>query len=312
MVAGPALRLVLVACAVLAARHARAQSVPVTCTAVCPDGRWVPTLCASNDDPCSNEGGTSDSAERAREAEAQRFAIELNEAVRAGTEEQQRAFRRANDGGIAAFKEHQWDLAVQYFEGAQRLDPANQLVATNLRAARDERTAERARRASEAMPHPASDLRLPPPPPPLAPPSPSALTRAVEVTSEAWARTAPVFDISARLAPARQAYRDAMPLLPDFLRSATFDATTATVGHGANTMYRWVESIAAFRELGAGYRHVAEGLVDRLATEIYTGVDQTDAGANDVTQFAAEATRQSLWGVVKEWGSHAVAKGPAH
>jgi hypothetical protein len=152
---------------------------------------------------------------------------------------------------------------------------------------------------------------LPPPPPPLAPPPPSALTRAVEATRDAWARTVPVFDISAHLAPARQAYRDAVPLLPDFLRSATFDATTATVGHGANTMYHWVESIAAFRELGAGYRHVAEGLVDRVATEIYTGVDQTEAGANDVTQFAAEATRNSLWGVVKQWGSHSAAKGPS-
>jgi tetratricopeptide (TPR) repeat protein len=304
-------RVLFVVCALLATREARAQDVPINCSALCPDGHWVPTLCASESVDCGDGGGAGDSAERAREAEAQRFAIELSEAVRAGTEEQQRAFRDANDRGIAAFKQHKWDQAVQYFEGAQRLDPTNELVSTNLREARDQQVAERARRAQAAAPRVASDLRLPPPPSPLAPPPPSALSRAVEVTRDVWAHTVPRFDISAHFAPARQTYRDAVPLLPEFLRSATFDAMTETVGHGANMMYHWIESIAAFRELGASYRHVAEGLVDRVATEIYTGVDQTEAGANDVTQFSAEATSNSLWGEVQGWGSHTAAKGPS-
>jgi hypothetical protein len=301
--------IVLIACALLATRAARAQDVPINCSALCPDGHWVPTLCASESVDCGEGGGAGDSAERAREAEAQRFAIELAAAVRAGTEEQQHAFRDANDRGIAAFKQHKWDQAVQYFEGAQRLDPTNELVSTNLREARNQQVAERARRAQALAPHVASDLRLPPPPTPFIAPPPTALTRAVEATRDAWARTVPRFDISAYLAPARQAYRDAVPLLPEFLRSTTFDAMTDTVGHGGNTMYHWVESIAAFRELGAGYRLVVERLFAGFTTEIYTGVSQTEPGGNDVNQFAAEGASKSVFGEVQGWGSHTAAAG---
>ena len=297
----------VLALALLGAR-AEAQSVPdpVNCMALCPDGHYAPTLCASTDDPCGGGGGNPSNAEASREAAA-RFASEVDEAVRGGSEEQQRALRRANDRGIEAFKHKQWDLAVQSFEGAQRLDPSSALVAENLQRSREEQAAERARRAAATAPIRASDLRLPPPPSPLAPPPAPPLAVALDSARDAWARTVPAFDLSQRLAPWRQAARDAVALLPDFLKSAVFDGMAE---HAKIAPHRWVEMIESTRDFSAAYRNVAAGLVDNLATEIYTGTDQTSAGADAVTQFASDKASESIWGNVKAWGSHRAAQGP--
>ena len=294
----------------LVAARAEAQVAPpdpVSCTALCPDGHYAPTLCAGTDDPCGGGGTSSNNAEASREAAA-RFAAEVDEAVRGGSEEQQRAFRRANDRGIEAFKHKQWDLAVQSFEGAQRLDPSNALVADNLQHSRDEQAAERARRAAATAPIHASDLRLPPPPSPLPPPPTPPLVVALDSARDAWARTMPAFDLSQRLAPWRQAARDAAGLLPDFLKSALFDGMAE---HAKIAPHHWVEMIQSTTDLSAAYNKAATGLVDRTATEIYTGTDQTAAGGEDVTQFATDKARESIWDNVKAWGSHRAARGPS-
>jgi len=290
----------------LLATRAYAQPVPVTCTAVCPDGHLAPTLCEGTDDPCSSGGGSPSNMEAAREAERARFQAEVDEAVRGGTEEQQRAFRDANDRGIEAFKHHQWDRAVQFFEGAQRLDPSSTLVADNLQHARAEQAAERARKAAAAAPLHASDLRLPPPPSPLAPsPSPPV---ALDGVRDAWTKTVPAYDLTRWLAPARETARDAVALLPDFLKSAVFDGLAE---HAKIAPHEWIDTIQSARDLSGAYRKVAADLVDKLQVEIYTGTDQTAAGGEVVTQFAEEKSRESIWDHVKAWGSHRAAGGPA-
>jgi hypothetical protein len=298
---------VVIALALFGARaQAQAPPDPVSCTALCPDGHYAPTLCAGNDDPCGAGGGTqANNAEASREAAA-RFAAEVDEAVRGSSEEQQRALRRANDRGIEAFKHKQWDLAVQSFEGALRLDPSSTLVAENLQRSREEQSAERARRAAATAPIHASDLRLPPPPSPLLPPPTPPLAVALDSARDAWARAVPAFDLSQRLAPWRQAARDAATLLPDFLKSALFDGMAE---HAKIAPHRWVELIQSTADLSAAYRNVAAGLVDNVATEIYTGTDQTAAGAEAVNQFATDTARESIWGNVKAWGSHRAAQG---
>jgi hypothetical protein len=285
---------------------AQAPPDPVNCTALCPDGHYAPTLCASSDDPCGGGGTSSNSAEASREAAA-RFAAEVDEAVRGSSEEQQRALRRANDRGIDAFKHKQWDLAVQAFEGAQRLDPSSALVAENLQRSREEQAAERARRAAATAPIHASDLRLPPPPSPIPPPPSPPLAIALGSARDAWARTVPAFDLSQRLAPWRQAARDAAALLPDFLKSALFDGMAE---HAKIAPHHWVELIQSTADLSAQANKLATGLIDTTASEIYTGTDQSGEAGAAVTQFATDNARESIWGHVKAWGSHRAAKGP--
>jgi len=293
----------------LIAGRANAQPIPTDCVAYCPDGHYAPTLCASHDDPCGGGGDASSAnAEAAREAEQKRFQSEVDEAERGSSEERQRAFRSANDRGIEAYKHEQWDRAIQAFEAAQRLDPSSALIAENLQHAREQQAAERARRAAASAPIRATDLRLPPPPSPLAPSPTPPPAVALDSVRDAWAHTVPAYDLTSWLAPARQTARDAVALLPDFLKSAAFDVMAE---HAKIAPHRWVDVIQSTRDLSAAYRNVATGLVDRLEVEIYTGTDQTAAGANDVTQFATDNARESIWGNVKAWGSHRAAQGPS-
>lgn len=279
---------------------------PVSCSVLCPDGHFAPSACASNEDVCGGGGTSSANMEAARQAEAKRFQSEVDEAMRAGTEEQQRAFRRANDRGIEAYKLKQWDRAVQSFEAAQRLDPSSSLVVENLQHSREEQAAERARKLAAAAPLKATDLRLPPPPSPLAPPSVPPLVIALGTKRDSFSRTVPEYDLTRWLAPARRAVHEATSPVPEFLKNVLFDVMES---RAKIAPYHWIEVIQSTRDLSAAYRRGVTGLVEKVEIEIFTGTDQTEAGGQDITQFADDKLRESIWGNVRAWGSHRAAAG---
>jgi tetratricopeptide (TPR) repeat protein len=120
---------------VLAAAPAQAQEVGHTCAAECDGAGRCTDGCGGASTSASSSGASAAELEAMRLAAQEQHDRVLANELAASEHERQSNARAKSDAGIAAAKRHQWKIAAQYLEDAQRLDP-NPQYAQNVADAR--------------------------------------------------------------------------------------------------------------------------------------------------------------------------------
>jgi tetratricopeptide (TPR) repeat protein len=126
-------KVALVVCALAWAADAHAD-VGHSCVAMCDAAGRCTEGCFDGPQTSPSGPSAADMEAMRRDAQAQHDRVLANE-LAASEQERQHNARGKSDAGITAAKRHQWKLAAQYFEDAQRLDP-NPQYAQNLVDAR--------------------------------------------------------------------------------------------------------------------------------------------------------------------------------